>query len=40
VADLAVCETDPFVASVADLRLMPVAATLIAGRFTHNTLQP
>ena len=40
VADLVVCETDPFVASVADLRVMPVAATLIAGRFTHNTLQP
>ncbi|TFD74785.1 amidohydrolase [Cryobacterium fucosi] len=37
-ADLAVCETDPFVASVTDLRRMPVAATLIAGRFTHNTL--
>lgn len=38
VADLAVCEVDPFVASVADLRRMPVAATLLAGRFTHNTL--
>lgn len=38
VADLAVCEIDPFVASVADLRRMPVAATLLAGRFTHNTL--
>ncbi len=38
-ADLAVCEIDPFVASVADLRLMPVAATLLAGRFTHDTLR-
>ncbi len=39
-ADLAVCEIDPFVASVADLRRMPVAATLLAGRFTHDTLRP
>jgi predicted amidohydrolase YtcJ len=38
VADLAVCEIDPWVASVADLRRMPVAATLIAGRFTHTAL--
>ena len=38
VADLAVCQVDPFVASVADLRRMPVAATLLAGRFTHNRL--
>lgn len=38
VADLAVCEIDPFTASLADLRKMPVAATLIEGRFTHNTL--
>lgn len=38
VADLAVCEIDPFTASVPDLRTMPVAATMIAGRFTHNTL--
>jgi len=37
-ADLAVCEIDPFVASVADLRRMPVAATLLGGRFTHSTL--
>ncbi|HYI34188.1 MAG TPA: amidohydrolase [Glaciibacter sp.] len=37
-ADLAVCEIDPYTASVPDLRTMPVAATLIAGRFTHNTL--
>jgi hypothetical protein len=38
VADLAICEIDPLVASVADLRLMPVAATLLAGRFTHLSL--
>jgi predicted amidohydrolase YtcJ len=38
VADLAVVEIDPFTASVDDLRRMPVAATMIAGRFTHNTL--
>ncbi|MGO4691140.1 amidohydrolase [Glaciibacter sp. 2TAF33] len=38
VADLAVVEIDPFTASVDDLRRMPVAATLIAGRFTHNAL--
>jgi len=37
-ADLAVCEIDPFVASVADLRRMPVAATLLGGRFTHSNL--
>ncbi|HZW45324.1 MAG TPA: amidohydrolase family protein [Dermatophilaceae bacterium] len=38
VADLAICEVDPFAASVADLRRMPVAATLLGGRFTHNAL--
>ena len=38
VADLAICGIDPFAASVADLRRMPVAATLLGGRFTHNTL--
>ncbi|KFF59246.1 amidohydrolase [Cryobacterium sp. MLB-32] len=38
VADLAVCEIDPLTASVADVRRMPVAATVLAGRFTHNTL--
>ncbi|POH67560.1 amidohydrolase [Cryobacterium zongtaii] len=38
IADLAICEIDPFVASVADLRRMPVAATLLGGRFTHSTL--
>ncbi|WP_022885268.1 amidohydrolase [Glaciibacter superstes] len=38
VADLAVTEIDPFTASVDDLRRMPVAATLLEGRFTHSTL--
>lgn len=38
VADLVICEIDPFTASVADLRRMPVAATLLAGEFTHNNL--
>jgi predicted amidohydrolase YtcJ len=38
VADLAVCDIDPLVASVADLRRMPVAATVLGGRFTHNIL--
>ena len=35
-ADLAVVELDPLAASVDDLRRMPVAATLLAGRFTHG----
>ncbi|MGI9825431.1 amidohydrolase family protein [Agromyces sp. Marseille-Q5079] len=38
VADLAVIERDPFAASADDLRTMPVAATALAGRFTHDTL--
>lgn len=38
VADLAVVEIDPARASVDELRRMPVAATLLAGRFTHDTL--
>ncbi|CAD5996122.1 amidohydrolase [Agreia sp. COWG] len=37
-ADIAVVELDPFSASVDDLRRMPVAATLLAGRFTHDAL--
>jgi predicted amidohydrolase YtcJ len=37
-ADLAVCEIDPYVASLADLRRMPVAATFLAGRATHTAL--
>ena len=35
-ADLAVVELDPLAESVDDLRRMPVAATLLAGRFTHG----
>lgn len=38
VADLAVVEQDPLAASVDQLRRMPVAATLLGGRFTHNIL--
>jgi predicted amidohydrolase YtcJ len=37
-ADLAVVDLDPFAASVDELRTMPVAATLLAGRFTHDGL--
>jgi predicted amidohydrolase YtcJ len=37
-ADLAICETDPCAASLDDLRRMPVAATLLGGRFTHRAL--
>lgn len=37
-ADLAVVEADPLAASPDGLRAMPVAATLLAGRFTHSTL--
>ena len=38
VADLVVCEIDPFVASLSDLRRMPVAATMVNGRFTYSRL--
>jgi predicted amidohydrolase YtcJ len=38
VADLAVVELDPFAATAEQLRTMPVAATLLGGRFTHNAL--
>ncbi|MBG6107194.1 amidohydrolase [Frigoribacterium sp. CG_9.8] len=37
-ADLCVVERDPLTATGSELRAMPVAATLIAGRFTHNSL--
>ncbi|ANJ28824.1 amidohydrolase [Agromyces aureus] len=37
-ADLAVIELDPFAAGADALRTMPVAATLLGGRFTHSTL--
>jgi predicted amidohydrolase YtcJ len=35
-ADLAVVEYDPYVASADELRRMPVALTLLAGRITHD----
>jgi predicted amidohydrolase YtcJ len=38
VADLAVLERDPLACTLAELRRMPVAATLLGGRFTHTTL--
>jgi predicted amidohydrolase YtcJ len=38
IADIAVCDEDPYAASVSKLRHMPVSATMIAGRFTHNKL--
>ena len=36
--DLCVVDIDPLAASGSELRAMPVSATLIAGRFTHNSL--
>jgi predicted amidohydrolase YtcJ len=36
VADLVVTELDPLTASADELRRMPVAATLLAGRYTHR----
>jgi hypothetical protein len=38
-ADLAVLEADPFAVGPEELRRMPVAATLVAGRFTHDRLR-
>lgn len=38
-ADLAVLDRNPLTASPAGLRTLPVAATLLAGRFTHDTLR-
>ena len=38
-ADLAVVELDPLAASVDELRTMPVAATLVGGRLTHDTIR-
>ncbi|GAA1816217.1 amidohydrolase [Agromyces neolithicus] len=35
-ADLAIVELDPLASSADDLRTMPVAATLLGGRFTHS----
>lgn len=37
VADLAVVELDPLATSADELRVMPVAATMLAGRFTHSS---
>jgi predicted amidohydrolase YtcJ len=37
-ADLVIVERDPATATPAELRTMPVAATVLAGRFTHNAL--
>ncbi len=38
VADLAIVERDPLACTLAELRRMPVAATLLGGRFTHRAL--
>jgi predicted amidohydrolase YtcJ len=38
VADLAVLDADPFTAGLEEFRAMPVAATLLGGRFTHDAL--
>lgn len=38
VADLVVVDEDPLTTSADGLRRMPVAATMLGGRFTHNTL--
>jgi len=38
VADLAIVEIDPLAATEGELRGMPVAATLLGGRFTHDLL--
>lgn len=38
VADLAVLDADPFSVSPDELRELPVAATVLGGRFTHRTL--
>ncbi|SFR76407.1 hypothetical protein SAMN05428970_2062 [Agromyces sp. CF514] len=37
-ADLAVVDLDPLACTTDELRVMPVAATLLGGRFTHDTL--
>ncbi|MFF1879121.1 amidohydrolase [Leifsonia sp. NPDC058230] len=38
-ADLAVLDEDPFGCGLTELRAMPVAATLLAGAFTHDALR-
>jgi predicted amidohydrolase YtcJ len=37
-ADLVVVDRDPLASDAAELRSMPVAATMLAGRFTHDTI--
>ncbi|WP_227497272.1 amidohydrolase [Planctomonas psychrotolerans] len=37
-ADLVVLDADPYTASIETFRSMPVAATLLGGRFTHDSL--
>ena len=37
-ADLVVVDEDPLAAGPERLRAMPVAATLVQGRFTHSAL--
>jgi predicted amidohydrolase YtcJ len=37
-ADLAVVERDPFTSTPDELRSMPVAVTMLGGRFTHRTI--
>ena len=37
-ADIAVLDADPFTADLEQFRSMPVAATLLGGRFTHDAL--
>lgn len=38
VADIVVLDSDPMLANPSALRTVPVSATVLAGRFTHNTL--
>jgi len=38
VADLAVLDADPFTVGLEEFRAMPVAATLLGGRLTHDAL--
>jgi len=35
-ADIAILDADPWVATPDELRIMPVAGTLLGGRFTHR----
>ncbi len=37
-ADVVVVDRDPLASDAAELRSMPVAATMLAGRFTHDTI--